>query len=50
MTPWADYRALDPAALAKTMRGRIVLDPWDALDAGKCNAAGLIRHILGVSS
>lgn len=50
MTPWAAYRALDPAALAKTMRGRIVLDPWDALDAEKCKAAGLVRHVLGASS
>ena len=50
MTPWAAYRALDPAALARTMRGRIVLDPWDALDAAKCGAAGLVRHVLGVSS
>jgi len=50
MTPWAVYRALDPAVLARTMRGRIVLDPWDALDAEKCKAAGLVRHVLGVSS
>lgn len=50
MTPWAAYRALDPAALARTMRGRIVLDPWDALDAAKCKAAGLVRYVLGVSS
>jgi UDPglucose 6-dehydrogenase len=50
MTPWATYRALDPAALARTMRGRVVLDPWDALDAAKCKAAGLDRHVLGVSS
>lgn len=50
MTPWAAYRALDPTALAKTMRGRIVLDPWGALDAEKCRAAGLVRHVLGVSS
>jgi len=50
MTPWAAYRALDPAALARTMRGRVVLDPWDALDAAKCKAAGLDRYVLGVSS
>jgi UDPglucose 6-dehydrogenase len=47
MTPWSLYRGLDPAALARTMRGRILLDPWGLLDGAACAAAGLERHTLG---
>jgi UDPglucose 6-dehydrogenase len=47
MTPWAAYRALDPAALAKRMRGRVVIDPYRLLDAGKVAAAGLALYSIG---
>jgi UDPglucose 6-dehydrogenase len=47
MTPWPAYRALDPAALAKRMRGRVVIDPYRLLDAGKVAAAGLALYSIG---
>ena len=47
MTPWAAYRALDPAALAARMRGRVVIDPYRLLDADKVAAAGLSLYSIG---
>jgi len=47
MTPWAAYRALDPAALAARMRGRVVIDPYRLLDADKVAAAGLALYSIG---
>ncbi|MBX3503166.1 MAG: UDP-glucose/GDP-mannose dehydrogenase family protein [Alphaproteobacteria bacterium] len=47
MTPWAAYRALDPAALAKRMRGRVVIDPYRLLDAEKVAASGLALYSIG---
>lgn len=49
MTPWAVYKALDPHELAHRMSGRILLDPHGIFDAGRCAAAGLDHHVLGVS-
>lgn len=48
MTPWPEFRKLEPAALAARMRGRIVLDPFACLEARACRAAGLVHHTLGV--
>ncbi|MEQ9330667.1 UDP binding domain-containing protein [Thalassobaculum sp.] len=50
MTPWADYKALDPAAIAAAMRGRIVIDPYRVLDPARARAAGLDWVTLGVAS
>jgi len=49
MTPWADYKALDPAAIAAAMRGRIVIDPYRVLDPERARAAGLDWITLGVA-
>jgi len=49
MTPWPEFREISPAALAKTMRGKLVLDPYRVLDYGKAAAAGLNIRTLGVS-
>jgi UDPglucose 6-dehydrogenase len=48
MTPWPEFRALDPAALAKAMRGRLVLDPYRVLDPQAVRNAGLDHVTLGV--
>jgi UDPglucose 6-dehydrogenase len=48
MTPWPAFRALDAAAIARAMRGRVLLDPYAVLDAGACGRAGLMRYTLGV--
>lgn len=47
MTPWQAYRALDPAALAARMRGRVVIDPYRLLDTDKVAAAGLALYSIG---
>ena len=47
MTPWDEFRALAPAAIAARLRGRTAIDPYGVLDAGACRAAGLDRVALG---
>jgi len=47
LTPWPEYRSIEPARLAAAMRGRIVLDPYAVLDASAAVAAGLELHTLG---
>jgi len=47
LTPWPEYRQVDPARLAAAMRGHIVLDPYAVLDAKAAVAAGLEVHTLG---
>jgi UDPglucose 6-dehydrogenase len=49
MTPWPEFRELDPIGIATAMRGDTVIDPNGVLDGAKARAAGL-RHItLGVA-
>jgi UDPglucose 6-dehydrogenase len=50
MTPWPAFKALEPAAIAGAMRGRVLLDPYAVLDADACAKAGLTRYTLGVGS
>lgn len=47
LTPWPQYRAIEPVAIAAAMRGRIVLDPYGVLDLGAAMAAGLDLYTLG---
>lgn len=47
MTPWEEFRALRPDAIARRLRGRTVIDPYAALDGGLCRAAGLEYLTLG---
>jgi UDPglucose 6-dehydrogenase len=47
LTPWPQYRAIAPEAIASAMRGRVVLDPYAVLDAAAAHAAGLHHHTLG---
>jgi UDPglucose 6-dehydrogenase len=49
LTPWAEYRRLDPADLARRMRGRVVIDPYGVLDGAACRAAGLDHYVIGRS-
>jgi UDPglucose 6-dehydrogenase len=48
MTPWPEFRGLACAALAKAMKGRLVLDPYRVLDPAQASAAGLAYRTLGV--
>ncbi len=49
MTPWPEFRKLDPAALARKMRGRLVVDPFKVLEPKACRAAGLEQAVLGMT-
>lgn len=50
MTPWRQFRDLTPAAIAKAMRGRVLVDPFRVIDRAAAIAAGLEHITLGVSS
>jgi len=47
MTPWPQFRKLEPREIAKRLRGKVVLDPYAVLDAAGCRAAGLAYRTLG---
>jgi UDPglucose 6-dehydrogenase len=49
LTEWADYRAIDPAALAEVVAQRTVIDARCALDIGQWRAAGWSVRVLGRS-
>jgi UDPglucose 6-dehydrogenase len=49
MTPWPEFRTIDAGNLAKTLRGRVVIDPYGMLDRRAAVAAGLEYYRLGVS-
>ncbi|MEQ8370591.1 MAG: nucleotide sugar dehydrogenase [Alphaproteobacteria bacterium] len=49
MTPWPEFREIDPAELAGRMSGRTVFDPFGLLDAAGCMTAGLAHLRLGKS-
>ena len=50
MTPWAEFRDLDPAALAQAMRGTLVIDPYRVLNAARAAEAGLSVFRLGAQA
>jgi UDPglucose 6-dehydrogenase len=47
LTPWPDYRRIAPVDIARSLRGRIVLDPYAVLDRKAAEAAGLVYYTLG---
>jgi UDPglucose 6-dehydrogenase len=47
-TPWKEYRDLSVDALAKEMKGRVIIDPYRIIDGAKAAAAGFAYHTLGV--
>jgi UDPglucose 6-dehydrogenase len=49
VTPWPEYRKLDPAALAQAMRGRVLVDPYRLLDSAGCRRAGFAYYALGMN-
>ena len=46
-TPWPEYKALAPADLARTMAGRVIIDPYRMLDGESAARAGFEYHTLG---
>jgi UDPglucose 6-dehydrogenase len=49
MTPWPQFRALEPADIAGRLRGRVVVDPFSMLDRAAASAAGLEHLVLGAA-
>ena len=47
LTEWADYRAIDPVALARVVSQRVLIDARCSLDAGLWREAGWTVHLLG---
>lgn len=47
MTPWPEFRDLSPDTICNVMRGRIVIDPYNVLDADACRTSGLQHIMLG---
>jgi UDPglucose 6-dehydrogenase len=47
LTEWSDYRAIDPAALARVVARQVVIDARCCLDAGLWREAGWAVHVLG---
>lgn len=48
ITPWPEFRNLEPAEIKRRMKGRVVIDPYRMLDAGEVAASGLDYATLGV--
>jgi UDPglucose 6-dehydrogenase len=46
-TPWPEYRKLAPEALARSMTGRVLVDPYRLIDGAKAAAAGFAYYTLG---
>ena len=49
MTPWAEFKALSPAALAAQMRGSWLIDPFRVIDGDAARRAGLRHVTLGIA-
>jgi UDPglucose 6-dehydrogenase len=47
MTAWPAFAEVDLARVARTMRGRLIVDPWNVLAAGAADAHGFVRARLG---
>ena len=47
LTEWSDYQAIDPAALARVVARRVIIDARCCLDAGSWSDAGWSVHVLG---
>jgi UDPglucose 6-dehydrogenase len=47
LTEWSDYRAIDPAALARVVARSVIIDARCCLDAGLWREAGWTVHVLG---
>jgi UDPglucose 6-dehydrogenase len=47
LTEWSDYQAIDPAALARVVARRVIIDARCCLDTGSWSEAGWSVHVLG---
>jgi UDPglucose 6-dehydrogenase len=47
MTPWSEFAAVSPSQIKDRMSGRVVVDPYRALDGGALRHSGFAYHCLG---
>lgn len=47
LTPWQEYKDVDPSAIANAMTGNIIIDPYRVLDEHQAIQAGLSYYTLG---
>jgi len=48
LTPWAEFKGLEPSRLAELMRGRVIIDPYRCVAAETAVAAGFDYVSLGM--
>ena len=48
LTPWPEFRGIDPLALARVMKGRIIIDPYRCIDQAAAIDAGFDYITLGI--
>ncbi len=49
MTPWPEFRTLDPRRIAKAMAGNALIDPYRVIDGAASRDAGLDYFTLGAA-
>jgi len=49
LTPWQEYKDIEPSMIAKAMTGKVVIDPYRVLDGEAVKKVGLEYYTLGVS-
>jgi UDPglucose 6-dehydrogenase len=47
MTPWKEFSGAEPSAVARSLGGKLVLDPYGVLPVPACEAAGLRLFQMG---
>jgi UDPglucose 6-dehydrogenase len=47
MTPWSEFRGVDPKSVRQEMKGDILIDPFGVLDRRACRDAGFSYYRLG---
>lgn len=47
MTPWREFSEADLGAVAQAMKGRVLVDPFGAIDAERASQLGFVHHRLG---
>ena len=47
MTPWPEFRDIEPADIMNRSKGSVVIDPFACLPPEQCRSAGLSHFVLG---
>lgn len=49
LTPWQEYKDIEPAVIANAMAGKVIIDPYRVLDGKLAKKYGLVYYTLGIS-